>query len=87
MSSSTDAARAPVRKIISSTQAAPAKTNTPKEVLIVVSKLKSYIRETSEMNTSESVIELLSDKVRELCDEAVANARADGRKTVMDRDF
>lgn len=59
----------------------------PPEVLIVVSKLKAYVRARSGMNTSDSVMELLSDRVRELCDGAIDHAARDGRKTVMDRDF
>lgn len=58
-----------------------------KETLIVVSKLKKYIKETSGMSTSASVADALSDKVRALCDEAVERAKRDRRKTVMDRDF
>lgn len=58
-----------------------------KEILIVASKLKNYIRAKSGMNTSGAVIDVLSDKVRELCDQAVEAAKRDGRKTVMDRDF
>lgn len=58
-----------------------------KEVLVVASKLKAYIRSKSGMNTSAAVIDVLSDKIRQLCDQAVANAQSDGRKTVMDRDF
>ncbi len=61
--------------------------NTEKEVLVVASKLKNYIRGKSGMNTSAAVIDVLSDKVRELCDQAVEAAKRDGRKTVMDRDF
>ena len=57
------------------------------EVLVVASKLKNYIRAKSGMNTSAAVIDVLSDKVRELCDQAVEAAKRDGRKTVMDRDF
>ena len=57
------------------------------EVLVVVSKLKTYIREKAGMNTSSGVAAVLSNEVRRLCDEAVERARADGRKTVMDRDF
>ncbi len=58
-----------------------------KESLIVASKLKGYIREKSGMNTSSAVIDAVSDKLRALCDTAIENAKKDGRKTVMDRDF
>ena len=57
------------------------------EVLVVASKLKNYIREKSGMNTSAAVMDAVSAKVRSWCDQAVENARRDGRKTVMDRDF
>jgi len=57
------------------------------DVLVVASKLKSYIREKSGMNTSASVLTALSDRIRELCDQAIESARKDGRKTVKDRDF
>ena len=56
------------------------------DVLIVVSKLKNYIRTASGMNTAGNVAPVLSDIVREVCDRAIENAKADGRKTVMDRD-
>jgi hypothetical protein len=59
----------------------------PQEILIVASKLKDYIRERSEMNTSASVMEILSDIVRIECDKAIEKARREGRKTVLDRDF
>jgi histone H3/H4 len=39
------------------------------------------------MNTSGGAASTLSDAVRRLCDQAIERARADGRKTVMDRDF
>ena len=58
-----------------------------KEVLVVISKVKNYIRAQSQMNTAGSVAEALSDQVRRLCDQAIENARKDGRKTVMDRDL
>jgi histone H3/H4 len=57
------------------------------EVLVVASKLKNYIREKSGMNTSAAVMSVLSDRIRQLCDNAVENAKREGRKTVMDRDF
>lgn len=59
----------------------------PRDVLVVVSKLKAYIRARSGMNTSDTVLDVLSDRLRRLADQAIENAAADGRKTVMDRDF
>jgi hypothetical protein len=59
----------------------------PREVLVVISKLKKYIRARSGMNTSDGVIPVLSDHLRKLCEDAIANASREGRKTVMDRDF
>ncbi len=61
--------------------------NIEKEILIVASKLKNYIRNKSGMNTSAAVVDVLSDKIRDLCDHAIETAKQDGRKTVMDRDF
>jgi hypothetical protein len=58
-----------------------------REVLIVVSKLKAYVRARSGFNTSDQVMQPLSDAVRELCDRAIEKARAEGRMTVLDRDF
>jgi histone H3/H4 len=58
-----------------------------KEILVVVSKLKGYIKSKSGMNTAGSVAEVLSEAVRSLCDDAMERARSDGRKTVKDRDF
>ena len=57
------------------------------EVLVVASKVKGYIKEQGDMKTSGAVLEALSDKIRQMCDSAIANARSDGRKTVLDRDF
>ena len=59
----------------------------PHDVLVVVSKLKAYIRARSGMNCSDGVVDVLSDRLRDLCDRAIDQARALGRKTVMDRDF
>lgn len=67
-----------------STNSSPAE----REILIVASKLKDYIRKQSGgFNTSASVLDRLSDIVRNLCDEAIHKTRRDGRKTVMDKDF
>ena len=58
-----------------------------KEVLVVVSKLKNYVRSAAGMNTAANVAPKLSEIVRGLCDQAIERARADGRKTLKDRDF
>ncbi|MCD6122622.1 MAG: NFYB/HAP3 family transcription factor subunit [Spirochaetales bacterium] len=57
------------------------------EILIVASKVKSYIKSKAGMNTSASVADTLSAKVRELCDQAIESAKKAKRKTVMDKDF
>jgi len=58
-----------------------------KETLVIASKIKSFIKETSELKCSAAVIDVLSDKVRALCEAAVKSAKADGRKTVQEKDF
>ncbi|TET18864.1 MAG: hypothetical protein E3J78_05835 [Candidatus Cloacimonadota bacterium] len=57
------------------------------DILVVVSKVKSYIRAKAGMNTSGAVAGVLSNLVKELCDKAIENAKNDRRKTVKDRDF
>jgi hypothetical protein len=59
---------------------------TDKDVLIVVSKMKKYIKDRSGMNCSDAVAEVLSDHVRALCDDSIRAAARDERKTVLDRD-
>lgn len=83
------------KRIIPTTQPAvqsAIKANVPSssmsnEVLVVVSKMKQYIRDVSEMNTAEDVNQILSNMIRISCDRAIEKARANGRKTVMARDF
>ena len=69
------------------TQHSPEEEVDEDDVLVVVSKLKRYIRVRSEMNTSDTVVGPLSNHLRQLCNEAIRNAARDGRKTVFDRDF
>ena len=56
------------------------------EVLVVASKIKKYIRDSGDMKTSGNVLTALSGRLRSMCDQAIQNARSDGRKTVLDRD-
>ncbi|MBU0926461.1 MAG: hypothetical protein KKA67_01825 [Spirochaetes bacterium] len=58
-----------------------------KETLVIASKVKAFIKDASELKCSAAVIDALSDKVRALCEEAIKNAKADGRKTVQEKDF
>jgi len=57
-----------------------------RDILIVISKLKKYIKDRSGMNCSDAVAEVLSDHVRILCDDSIRAAGRDERKTVLDRD-
>lgn len=59
----------------------------PREVLIVASRLKDYVRARSGYNTSDRVLQPLSELLRAICDEAIRNARREGRTTVLDRDI
>jgi hypothetical protein len=60
--------------------------NAEREILIVVSKLKKYIKDRSGFNTSDNIVDILSDHVRAICDDAIRAAARDERKTVLDRD-
>ncbi len=57
------------------------------EVLVVTSKVKKFIKEKGDMNTSAETIEILSKAIEQLCIRGIDSAKADGRKTVMARDI
>jgi hypothetical protein len=76
--------RAAARRVVTTPAREP---DTPRDILIVVSKLKAYVRARSGMNTSDGVMPALSDHLRRMCDAAIDSAARDGRKTVLDRDF
>ncbi len=75
-------AEAPRRRIVGAEE-----DELPKDVLVVVSKVKAYVRARSGMNTSDTVTGPLSDHLRVICTEAIRHAAQDGRKTVLDRDI
>jgi hypothetical protein len=64
-----------------------AKSADPESVLVVISKVKAYIKAKSGMNTSDGIVPVLSAHVRKLLDQAIESAKTDGRKTVLDRDI
>ncbi len=83
-SDSNDVPSQPRRKIISDgTPKKSAKTDT----LVVVSKVKKFIKDQSDMNTSQCCIERLTEKVVYEALKGIDQARASGRKTVMGRDI
>ena len=78
----------PPRRVLAQPAKAPAPRNDERaEVLIVASRLKDFVKGASGFNTSERVLEPLSEIVRSVCLRAIENARADGRKTVLERDI
>ncbi|HTO53668.1 MAG TPA: hypothetical protein VMR50_09795 [Myxococcota bacterium] len=81
------AAKAEPTRTLVRPAAVPREPDPPDEILVVVSKLKAYVRAKSGMNTSDAVAELLSERLRRLCDDAIRSAQRDGRRTVLDRDF
>ena len=62
-------------------------TESKEDVLVVVSKLKNYIRSASGLSTAATVGSALSSMVKKVCDQAIESAKSDGRKTVLERDI
>ena len=77
------------RIIVSAPKSSPSSKSNEydRDILIVASKLKKYVKDRHDLNTSANVMDKLSDIVREVTDRAVENALKDERKTLMDRDF
>lgn len=67
-------------------QLSDSRKEVPCEILIVASRLKRYIKARSGLKTSDAVMEVLSDIVRDVADRAIRNAARAGRSTVLDRD-
>lgn len=76
----------PARRTVSSSSSAESGERLPSDVLVVVSKLKNYVKARGDMKTSESVIPVLSQELRRICDKAIRIAGQSGRKTILDRD-
>lgn len=85
-----EANQRPTVRIVSSKKSEQKNTDDTEldgEVLVVVSKLKAYIKAKSGLNTSSDVMPILSDMLREKCNQAFQNAHREGRKTLMGKDF
>jgi len=76
----------PRRRLVRGPAPAPAEPALPRDVLVVASRLKDYVRAAAGYNTSDGVLQPLSDIIRAACDEAIRNARSEGRRTLLERD-
>lgn len=56
------------------------------DVLVVASKVRTYIKSNGGCNTASETIDALSKAVEKMLEKAVEAAKANGRKTVMARD-
>ena len=57
------------------------------DVLVVTSKVKKFIKEKGDCNTSAETVDVLSKAIEKLCEKGIERAKQDGRKTVMARDI
>jgi hypothetical protein len=57
-----------------------------KEVLVVASKVKAYVK-SKKMMTSADAVAALSDQVYALLDDAIARTKANRRSTVKPQDI
>ena len=63
-----------------------AKKKAAKEVLVVASKVKAYVKSKKMMTSADAVV-ALSDKVYALLDGAIARTKANRRSTVKPQDI
>ena len=56
------------------------------DLLLVVSKVKRFIRESSELSSSADFFTEMNKKVVALIQQSIESAKSDKRKTVMGRD-
>ena len=75
----------PSRRIICSHQPTSVQHNV--DTLVVVSKVKQFIKDESELNTSQCAIDALTQKVVQACLDGIVRAKEAGRKTLMGRDI
>ncbi len=57
------------------------------ETLVVVSKVKKYIKDKADLSTSQTAVDALTRIVEKECEKAIESAKSANRKTVLDRDF
>ena len=79
-------AKAKKKATVAKAKKAPKKPAKTREVLVVASKVKEYIK-SLELQSSGDVIEQVSNKVYEMLEAAGARAKENGRKTVRPYDL
>ena len=57
------------------------------DVLVVASKVKSFIKANGDCNTASETIEAVSKAVEKILTSGIESAKTQGRKTVMARDI
>ena len=57
-----------------------------KDLLVVVSKTKQYVRKSADLQTSAEVIDVLSQHLENILNKSAELAKKDKRKTLMARD-
>jgi len=57
-----------------------------RDMLVVMSKMKKYIKDRSGMSCADAVGDVLSEHLRAICDESIRAAGRAERKTVLERD-
>lgn len=59
----------------------------PKNCMVTTSHVKTFIKQTKGMNTSNEVIQTLHTEIEAMLTKAMEKAAYEGRKTVMGRDL
>jgi len=57
------------------------------ETLVVVSRVKNFVKNQADFNTSQCAIDALTKKIAEECLKGIKQAEIAGRKTMMGRDI
>lgn len=57
------------------------------DIIVVASKIKKLVKEKGGLSTSASTMDVLTQRVQQIIEKGIENAKADGRKTLMDRDI
>jgi len=77
----------PPRRRVVGTKAYDTPPGAPLDILVVASRFKHYVREVHGLNTSDAVMEVLSEHLRRIANRGALVAKAADRKTLLERDL